>query len=273
MHLDDLCVLAVYLIHSAMSKGISLANEIFCNPKNHLSGLCFEFLMKNLLDALGLQDNLLCFLKTWCIVECKLTNIEASDDSIKMILAAFMLDERTIHEITKISAVLQEKSQPGSGPMKLFQRVYYKPVTPFIPIALDDSFEIILTLKSFLAFHSISINSRLVPDFLDVHDTCNKTYQDKIMIEVTEKESGRICYSEQHELTSYYNSSSVIKFSKPLALFPKQNYRIKFKFSPESYQFEYPRCVYSLEKNDVRFHEYWPDFGSICNGLGFMKYL
>lgn len=273
MHLDDLCVLAVYFIHSAMVEEISLANDLFNNQKNHLSGLCFEFLMKNLLDALGLQDNLLCFLKTWCRVECKNTNRDYSDDSIKLVLAPFELDERTVHEICKISAVLLEKPQPSGGPMKLFQRVYYKPVTPFIPRDLDDSFEIHLSFKSFLVLHSIFINSRLVPDFLDVHDTCNKTYQDKIVIEITEKESGRICYSELHEVTSYYNSSTIIKFSKPLALFPQQNYRIKFKFGLESYQFEYPRCVYSLEKNDVRFHEYWPDFGSICNGIGFMKYL
>jgi hypothetical protein len=226
------------------------------------------------------------------LVECKVSDKPASDDNIRDLLEELDFDESMVSSIVETFAIPLEN--PLSNPdrdrqfLKRFSRQYYKPVKPLV-IGVDQDYDTNISFKRFVILRELSVNSRLIPENLDIYDMLNQTYSENIFVEIFMKNNPKdVIYSQFTVITNVnYNAFFTIKFDKRIVLFPNYVYTIRFSFNEDAVGFEYPRCIFSLKENDdrpsvdnnprsiVQFHEYYfepLEFGSIIQGISYNLY-
>lgn len=290
--LDDFCMSCIYYIHEQMTRnGVSFSNAIFNDEEYHLSHSCLTFLVKYLLDFSGVNDVLLCFLKSWCLIECKLSDKITTDDNIRDLLEELDFDETIINSTVETFAIALESPANVNRDrqfLKTFTRHYYKPVKPLI-VGVDMEYDSNVSFKRFVILRELNVNSRLIPENLDIYDMMNQTYTENIFVEIYLKNNPKdVIYSQFCTVSDVnYNAFFTIKFSSQIVFFPSYVYTIRFSFGEDAVGFEYPRCIFSLKENDdrpsidnnpksiVQFHEYFfepLEFGSIIQGISYNLY-
>ena len=287
MHLDDDLVASLYFIVDALEAGKTLVNVILNNEEFHLTSSCFEFLVKNLIDYFGSREVLMCLIKSWCFMECQLENLPYDDQSMAVALSKLNLEESLEERVMNLDSADIEKP-PSDSIFRMFHRVYYKPIRPFIIEDDQMSFDLNLSFKRFIIINSISINSRLIPEQFDICDVSSQQYVENITVEILTKNTNKSVYKQHHTINNIsYNSFFKISFNEKIILFPHCIYTVKLSWPLESIGYEYPRCIFSLkekggdEKLDckknplsvVQFHEYnyiWNSpAGSIVQGISY----
>lgn len=282
-HLEDFLVSCLYFVADSLEAGNSFSNLLLNNEESHLTARCFEFLAKNLLDYLGECDAVLCLIKAWTIVQSQL-----DDSSQAVTLTKLNLDDSLRDRITQMKASFIEKSVGALMIPRSFHRVYYKPVRPFIIERNQLSFDVNISFKRFSKINSLMINSRLIPEQLDISDMSNQTYTENLHVEILDKLSNKSLYKRHHTIDNVsFNAFFQLNFDDTMILFPHHVYVIKLTWKLEAIGFEYPRCIFSLlekggdEKVDflknplsvVQFHEYNysynAPFGSILQGIDY----
>lgn len=290
MHLEDFLVSCLYFIADSLEAGASFNNLLMNNKKFHLSPRCFEFLMKNLLDYLGECDNVLCMIKAWSFTQCEVNNFKVDDVNQAVTLKELNLDDFLIERIVNLKSVFVDPLSTKAlvRMPKNFHRDYYKPVRPLIIERRESSFTANISFKRFVIMNSLLINSRLIPENLDICEMNNQTYSENLIVAVYEKSSSKLVYSKRHTVDHVsFNAFFRVKFNDSLILFPLHVYAIKLSWSDEAVGFEYPCCIFSLvEKGSevkaednksplsiVQFHEYNycynSPFGSIIQGISY----
>lgn len=286
MNLEDFIVACLYFIADSLEAGASFTNLMMNDEKSHLSPRCFEFLVKNLLDYLGERDNVLCLIKAWNFMQCHEESLSFSDETQAVTLRKLNLDDSLSMKIVQMKCSFIELSTEKNP--RSFHRVYYKPVRPFIIDRLDMSCDANVSFKRFSVLNSLMINSRLIPEQLDICDMSNQTYTENLLVEVSEKSSNKSIYSQHHTIGNVsFNACFRINFDGTMLLFPHHVYVVKITWNVEAIGFEYPRCIFSLmEKGSevkvdensnplsiVQFHEYSyfynSPFGSIVQGISY----
>lgn len=290
--LDDFCLTCLYFVHNQMTRnGISFSNVIFNDRENQLTHNCFAFLVKYLLDTTeNCDNNLLCFIKSWTFMDFKLNEKELNNENVRELLEELDLDETTVNAVVEMCSISAENSSQSFDRqfLKTFNRQYYKPVRPIL-VADEMDYLSFISFKRFVIIRELTLNSRLIPENLDIYDMLNTTYTESIFIEIFLKNNPKnVIYSQYCSVPDVnYNASFKIRFDRKLVLFPNYVYAIRFSFSEDAVGFEYPRCIFSLKENEdkpsvdnnprsiVQFHEYFCEpieFGSIIEGISYNLY-
>lgn len=286
MHLEDFLVACLYFIADLLEGGTSFNNLMMNDEKSHLSPRCFEFLVKNLLDYLGQRDNILCLIKAWNFMQCQIENLSFGDETQAVTLRSLNLDDALSGKIVELKSSFVEPSKVRIP--RNFHRVYYKPVRPLIIDRHEMSCDANVSFKRFCIMSSLMINSRLIPEQLDICDMSSQTYTENLRVEILEKSSSKSIYNQHHTIGNVsFNACFRIKFDDTTLLFPHHVYVVKITWNVEAIGFEYPRCIFSLmEKGSeakvddnmnplsiVQFHEYSyfynSPFGSIVQGISY----
>lgn len=286
MHLEDFLVACLYFIADSLEAGTSFNNLMMNDVKSHLSPQCLEFLVKNLLDYLGERDDLLCLIKAWNLVQCQKENLSISDETQEKSLRKLNLDDSLCDKIVQLKSSFV--SPLTERILRTFHRVYYKPVRPLIVDKNEMSCDANVSFKRFCIMNSLMINSRLIPEQLDIYDMSNQTYTENLQVEVFEKSSNKSIYNQHYTINDVsYNACFRLKFEGTMLLFPQHVYVFKITWNVDAIGFEYPRCIFSLmEKGSeaklddnmnplsiVQFHEYSyyynSPFGSIVQGISY----
>ena len=286
MHLEDFLVTCLYFIADSLEAGTSFNNLMMNDEKSHLLPRSFEFLVKNLFDYLGERDDILCLIKAWNFMQCKIENLPFSDEMQAVTLRKLNLDDSLSEKIVQLKCSFIEPLTVKIP--RSFHRVYYKPVRPLIIDKDEMSCDANVSFKRFCVINSLMVNSRLIPEQLDICDMSSQTYTENLRVEVLEKSSNKSLYNQHHTIENVsFNACFRIKFDGTMLLFPHHVYVIKITWTEEANGFEYPRCIFSLmEKGSevkvdnnmnplsiVQFHEYSyfynSPFGSIVQGISY----
>ncbi|CRK99037.1 CLUMA_CG012229, isoform A [Clunio marinus] len=288
LHLEDFLVTCVYYFADSLETNSSFSNLVLNKPKTQLSPSCFEFLVKNLIDYLGERDNILCLIKAWAFVQVQNDKVLINDESQASKLRQLNLDNALTEKVVELKATYASDSSSTNNlaMLKSFHRSYYKPVSPLIIERNQMHFNTFVSFKRFSVINSLMVNSRLIPEQLDICDMSNQTYTEIINVEILEKVTGKSIYNQQSTIENVnFNAFFIINLKESLILFPHYIYIVKLSWNTEAIGHEYPRCIFSLiEKGDdddidtntnkhnlsnIQFHEhdyYWP-LGSIIQGI------
>lgn len=272
-HLEDVLMACLYFFVDAIESSVSLCNVIINRNLNELTlPGCFEFLAKNLLDYLGDRQEVLTLIKAWSLHH----STKASLDE-KELVTTLNLDSLLTEKLIKMKAAYFDASSKVS---KSFHRIYYKPVRPFIIEKSQNYCDVNISFKKFVIVKYFMLNSRLIPEQYDFCDVNNQSYDEKIEVNIFEKSSNQVVFSNIYGIDNVsFNASFKVKISEKMILFPYHNYVVRFQWSDEAIGFEYPRVIFSLvekiercnkdQQSVVQFHEYninFP-FGSIVQGV------
>lgn len=253
---EDFIITCLYYFVNALESGSTLCNSLILSSDEILQPECFEFLIKNLLDYIGEGEHVLMLTKAWLIH----SNVQSSTSL--HVLRKLSLDGKLTEKIDSMKCAFLHLNEISSVP-RYFHRIYYKSVRPFIighnP---QNSINISVSFRKFVIIKSLMLNSRLIPEKLDVCEAINQPYQEEIEIEIFDANSqSEILYKNRITVDNvFFNCSFKLNLCHNMVLFPHIKYAIKLKWNDEkAFGFEYPKAIYSMVEKDqsiVQFHEH-----------------
>lgn len=267
-HLEEIIINCLYFLAENMERGSSLCNEFLTFP---LDSLCFEFIIKNLLDYFPPANDILSIIKSWIISQSRLDEKKICNQ--RFLMESLRLDKETCEKVLNLKAchfnVKNEKI------FKVFQRHYYKPVSPFIVEPSQMFFQETISFKKFIILKSFYVNSRYASD-ADINMSC---YCENVNLSLIEVDSNSLIYEQDHVIENViFNDIFQIDLINPLILFPDHFYKMKISWMNDSISFEYPRSICSTKENEINrkqqivatFHEsQFISRGSIVQGISY----
>lgn len=268
-HLEEIIINCLYFLAEHMEGGSSLLNEFLTFP---LDSLCFEFIIKNLLDYFPPANDIVGVIKSWIISQSRLDEKKICNQ--RFLLDSLSLDVETCEKVLNLKAchfnVKNEKI------FKVFRRHYYKPVSPYIVEPSQMFFQETISFKKFVILKSLLVNSRYISD----SDTNVSSYCENVNLSLIEVESNSLVYERNHVIENviFNDIFQLDLVNHPLILFPDHLYKMKISWLNESIGFEYPRSIFSTKENEINrkqqivatFHEsQFLSRGSIVQGISY----
>lgn len=268
-HLEDTIVNCLYFLANNIEGGSSLLNEFLSFP---LDSLCFEFIIKNLLDYFPPASDVLGVIKSWIISQSRLDENKICDQ--RFLLESLRLNVETVEEVLNLKAC--HFNVKNDKKLKVFRRHYYKPVSPFV-VEPSQTMELSETIsfKRFVNLKSLTVNSRYISEV----DVNTQSYSETVHLSLIEMKSNVIVYEFDHVIENViFNDIFQVNIQSPLILLPDHLYKMRIQWSNSSIGFEYPRSIFSSRENEVNrkevniatFHEsQYLSRGSIVHGISY----
>lgn len=237
MSLEDITYSCIYAIKQWLDSSYNFANQILQNNNTQITAKMLSLLINEIFDF---QDfnNILCFVRAWCLDECARKGLEPTRSNFNI-----LLDECDLAKAMNDVFLYQDYAY--SKPLKkitCLNRLYHKATRPLI---VGDENECISTFwtDQFTVVAGFSINSRLI--------TCqqafnlNSTYTEEVFLELWANNE-QLILSKKHIVYSVdYNETVQIKLSTPFIIFPGVTYTLKIIWEHDQDGAEYPRSVFS----------------------------
>uniref|UniRef100_A0A336M3Q3 CSON011664 protein n=1 Tax=Culicoides sonorensis TaxID=179676 RepID=A0A336M3Q3_CULSO len=234
MSLEEIVYSVIYTIKHWMIEGETFVNYFHQKGHVQLSPKIVGLLVQEVFEFKD-YNSILCFVRAWCLSECAVRHLEPNKRNIKHIIEECGLPK----PVQDVFIYQNYANAKECDTKRLINRLYHKAARPLV-IREENETKSSFWFDQFTVVSAFNINSRMMGPQQNID--LNETYDEEVILEIWANTD--IIHSKEHVIyNADYNSSISIQLANPFIFFPGITYTVKFKWSNEHAEAEYPRSV------------------------------